>query len=113
MAGQMVPWWMTDKRRREVMEDAAAAGPDAEKADPSADPSRCVAGACQAGPSMSVSTAASAGTCSRPAAPTLSPAPRCAAGCRLPTIFMEGPFGAPALHHDRYDTLILAATGVG
>lgn len=33
--------------------------------------------------------------------------------CRLPSIFLEGPFGAPAMHHARYDTLVLAATGVG
>lgn len=31
----------------------------------------------------------------------------------VPTIFMEGPYGAPSLHHSRYDTLVLAATGVG
>lgn len=31
----------------------------------------------------------------------------------VPTIFMEGPFGAPALHHSDYETLVLAATGVG
>ncbi|PRW60582.1 respiratory burst oxidase-like protein B [Chlorella sorokiniana] len=71
VTGLSIPWWMTDQRWREVMDDAAAAEGDAEKADRLTDPSK------------------------------------------LPTIFMEGPFGAPALHHARYDTLVLAATGVG
>lgn len=31
----------------------------------------------------------------------------------LPTLFLEGPFGAPSLHHTRYETLVMAATGVG
>lgn len=31
----------------------------------------------------------------------------------MPTVYLQGPFGAPAMAFERYSVLVLAATGVG
>lgn len=44
VSGPAIPWWMTDRRRRELEEDVAEAGPDTEKGSKRVvDPSRCAA----------------------------------------------------------------------
>lgn len=95
VTGPCIPWWGRRPGQLDVEAEPAPAAGDVEKGSKGA----------HATPTTSEEEAAAAATGAAGGIAGLSPG--------MPTIYVSGPFGAPAMAFERYRVLVLASAGVG